>query len=184
MEKQQFLDKLKKVKLLALDCDGIMAPLHIDTGVIMDFQNAIKYHNREYQYVVEIARFNHRDGQGIDILKKNGIHVVVVTTQRSGYVDARCFKLGIPCIKTKDKLAGLNAWLKGNQPEISMDEICYMGDEISDISVLRAVGAPATVADALPETKAVSLYVTKKNGGDGAVREVCDLILEAKKIRR
>ena len=116
-------------------------------------------------------------------MKEAGIHVVFVTKQRSGYVDARCFKLGIPCVKVSDKLAGLQSWLNEKHPDISLDEVCYMGDDISDLPVLRAVGFPATVADALPEAKLVSLHITKRDGGDRAVREVCDLILEAKSLR-
>ncbi len=177
---EKLLERIQQVKVLALDCDGVMAQLHIDTGVIMDIENAMKYHDRQYQYVVEIARFNHRDGHGIALMKEAGIHVVVVTRQRSGYADARCFKLGIPCVKTEDKLAGLTAWLTENHPEITMDEVCYVGDDINDIPVLQAVGIPATVADAAPEAKEISSYITKRNGGDCAVREICDLILKAK----
>jgi|SRR3989344_1654066 len=177
---RQFLDKLKKIKVLALDCDGVMTPLHIDTGVIMDLENAMKYHDRKFQHVIEIARFNHRDGQGIDLLKEAGIHTVVVTKQRSGYVDARCLKLGIPCLKTQQKLRGLIDWLEKNHPDVDLEEVCYMGDDISDIPVLAAVGFGATVADGIEEAKKVSVYVTKKNGGDCAVREVCDMILTAK----
>ncbi len=182
MEKE-LRDKLRKIKVLALDCDGIMSPLHIDTGIVMDLENAMNYQDRKFQHVIEIARFNHRDGQGIDLMKEAGIHVVVVTKQRSGYVDARCFKLGIPCVKAKDKLEGLSSWLKDNHPEINMEEVCYMGDDISDIPVLKAVGFGATVADAAEEAKNVAVYVTQRNGGDRAVREVCDLILKARKER-
>lgn len=176
--------KLRRIKVLALDCDGVMAPLHLGMGVIMDLENAMKYQDRKFRYVVEMARFNHRDGQGIDMVKEVGIHVVVVTKQRSGYVDARCFKLGIDCVRTQDKLAGLASWLKKNHPDIKMNEVCYVGDDVSDLPILRSVGMPATVADALSEAKEVSLYVAKKNGGDGAVREVCDLILKAKGVSR
>ena len=176
--------KLLRVKLLALDCDGVMAPLSIDTGVIMDLENAMKYHDRKFQYVVEIARFNHRDGHGIDLMKKAGIHVVVVTSQRSGYIDARCFKLGVPCLRVKDKRKEFADWLNQNYPEISMQEVCYMGDDINDIPLLKAVGFGATVADAVDEAKKAAVCVTKKKGGEGAVREVCDLILEAKGVRK
>lgn len=175
--------KLGKIKVLALDCDGVMAPLYIDTGVIMDLENAMKYQDRKFQYVVEIARFNHRDGQGIDLIKEAGIRVVVVTKQRSGYIDARCFKLGIPCVKVQDKLVGLVGWLKENHPEIKMGEVCYMGDDISDIPVLKVVGFGATVADAAKEAKKASTYITRKKGGECAVREVCDLILKARGTR-
>lgn len=174
-------DKLKNIKVLALDCDGVMTPLHIDCGVIMDLENAMKYNDRKFQYVVEIARFNHRDGQGIDLVKEAGIQVVVLTKQRSGYIDARCFKLGIPYIRAQDKLRGLMDWLEHLHPDIRLEEVAYMGDDVSDIPVLRVVGFPATVADALDEAKAVSVYITKKNGGDCAVREVCDLILKARR---
>lgn len=181
--KEELADKLRKIKVLALDCDGVMAPLHIDTGVIMDIENAMKYQDRKFQYVVEISRFNHRDGQGIDLVKEVGIHVVVITKQRSGYIDARCFKLGIPCVKVQDKLVGLTGWLKENHPEIKMEEVCYIGDDVSDVSTLKAVGFGATVADAADEAKKVSLYITRRKGGDCAVREICDLILRARGVR-
>ena len=178
---KKLLNKLPNIKVLALDCDGVMAPLSLDTGVIMDFEHAAQYHDRKFQYVIEMARFNHRDGQGIDLMKEAGIHVVVVTKQRSGYVDARCFKLGIPCVKVNDKFAGLKNWLNENHPEIKMEDVCYMGDDINDIPVLKVVGFGATVADAAEEAKRVSVYITKRKGGDRAVREVCDLILKARR---
>lgn len=178
MEKS-LADKLRKIKVLALDCDGVMTPLHIDTGIIMDLENAMKYEGRKFKYVVEIARFNHRDGQGIDLMKELGIKVLVITKQRSGYIEARCFKLGIPCLKVQDKLKGLNDWLSNEHPEVGLDEVCYIGDDVSDVPVLKAVGLGVAVADAVFEAKAVSSYTTKKNGGDCAVREVCDMILRA-----
>ncbi|KKS24744.1 HAD hydrolase family protein [Candidatus Woesearchaeota archaeon] len=179
----ELMEKFKKVKILALDCDGVMAPLYIDTGVIMDVENAMKFYNREYKYVVEISRFNHRDGQGIDLMRAANIPVVVITRQRSGYIDARCFKLGIPCVKVEDKLEGLKNWLKNTHPKVSLSEVCYMGDDISDIHVLQVVGAPVTVADAISEAKAIAVHITQNKGGDGAIREVCSLILNARCLK-
>ena len=85
-------------------------------------------------------------------------------------------------MKVQDKLKGLSEWLAINHSGVGLDEVCYMGDDVSDVPILKVVGMPATVADAVSEAKRVSLYVTLKNGGDCAVREVCDMILKAKGV--
>ena len=62
-------------------------------------------------------------------------------------------------------------------PDVSPDKVCYVGDDIGDIEIMKVVGLPVAVKDAQPEAKEVALYVTEKTGGYGAVREVCDLIM-------
>lgn len=180
MTNRLLLKKLNQVKVLALDCDGVLTPLFIDTGVIMTKKMASQYIKRDFVYVFESARFSHKDGQGIDLIKKAGISVFILTTQRSGYVQARAWKLGIPLVQNKDKVAGLRAWLKENHLEVSIKQVCFVGDSIGDIEVMREVGLAVCVGDGAKEAKKVADYTTKNNGGDGAVREVCDLILEAK----
>lgn len=177
----QLLEKLKKIKVLALDCDGVLTPAYIETGVIMDFDSAKQYEGRPYESVVEVARFSHRDGQGIDLVRKPAIDlkVIIITGQRSGYVRARCHKMNVECIQTKDKVTSLNEWLGRNQG-ISMDEVCFVGDDTSDLGVMGVVGLAVCVADGIENAQKVAHYVTKKNGGEGAVREICDLIIAAK----
>jgi len=182
---RKLLEKFKKVKILALDNDGVLTPLYLDTGVIMTKGAASQYRGRDFIYVFESARYSHRDGQGIDLVRKEniGVSVVILTTQRSGYVQARAWKLGVPLIQNEDKVAGLKGWLKKNFPKASLEEVCFVGDSLSDIQVMKIVGLSVCVRDGAKEAKEVADYITKANGGDGAVREVCDLIIKAKSLK-
>ena len=105
---------------------------------------------------------------------------MILTTQRSGYVQARAWKLGIPLVQNKDKIAGLKEWLKENQPKASFKDVCFVGDSTGDIEIMKVVGLSICVGDGAKEAKRVADYVTKAKGGHGAVREVCDLIVQAK----
>ncbi len=179
---KQLLEKLKKVKILALDNDGVLTPLYLDTGIIMTKEAASQHTGRDFVYVFESARYSHKDGQGIDLVRKKniGVSVFILTTQRSGYVQARAWKLGVPLVQNKNKVAGLKEYLKENHPKIKMAEICFVGDSTGDIEIMKIVGVSVCVGDGAKEAKKAADYVTKAKGGDGAVREVCDLIILVK----
>ena len=174
------LEKLRDVKILALDCDGVLTPLYLQTGVIMTKEAASEHTGRDFVYVFESAIFSHKDGQGIDLVRKKNVEVMILTTQRSGYVQARAWKLGVPLVQNKDKVVGLKEWLKENHPKVNLKNICFVGDSTGDIEIMQLVGFSVCVGDGAKETKKVANYVTKAKGGHGAVREVCDLIIQAK----
>lgn len=178
---KKLLGKFKKVKILALDCDGVLTPLYIDTGIIMTKEAASQHIGRDFVYVFESARFSHKDGQGIDLVRKEsvGVSVMILTTQRSGYVQARAWKLGVPLVQNKNKVAGLKEWLKENHPKASLKDVCFVGDSTGDVDIMKIVGLSVCVGDGAKEAKKVADHVTKQKGGDGAVREICDMILEA-----
>ena len=178
---KKLLEKFRKVKILALDNDGVLTPLYLDTGVIMTKEAASQHTGRDFVYVFESARYSHKDGQGIDLVRKEnvGVSVFILTTQRSGYVQARAWKLGVPLVQNKDKVAGLKGWLKEN-PKVNLKDVCFVGDSAGDIEIMKIVGLSVCVGDGAAEAKKVADYVTKAKGGDGAVREVCDLIIEVK----
>ncbi len=127
----------------------------------------------------EIKRFHIRDGLGLMFLREHGIKVGWVSNRPSLATSLRAEELRIDFLEQA----------KGNKVEaverllaktgLEWGQICYMGDDVVDLGVLRRVGAAATVADAIDEAKAVSHYVTKANGGCGGVREVVELILQA-----
>lgn len=177
---QSLQRKLSKIKVLALDCDGVLTTLFIDTGVIMTKKAAQQYTGRDFEYVFESARFSHKDGQGVDLIKRQGVSVFILTTQRSGYVQARAWKLGIPIVRNQDKIVGLKTWLKEYQPKVRLSEVAFVGDSVNDIPVMQIVGFSACVGDGAPEAKKLADYVTHAVGGDGAVREVCNFLLQAK----
>jgi 3-deoxy-D-manno-octulosonate 8-phosphate phosphatase (KDO 8-P phosphatase) len=158
------LPKAKEVKLLLLDVDGILT----DGTIIYTHEGN------------EIKAFHTRDGLGIRLLQEAGVEVGLITARESEAVTRRAQDLGMKHVfqKTRNKLAVYEQLTK----ELGLQalEVGYMGDDWLDLPLLVRVGFSATVADAVPEVKEVAHYTTKRKGGRGAVREVCDLILEAK----
>ena len=167
MKGQQFLDKLKKIKILALDFDGVLTD-----GYVYFQQNGM-----------ETVRCSRKDSLGTNMLQKAGIGVVVISKETNPIVAAKCKKMGVDFfhgIDTGEQKSGvLKRYLETKR--LSLEETVYMGDDINDLECLEAVGMPITVADGHPNCKAIAGYITEQKGGEGAVREICDLILESKK---
>ena len=157
-------DKLNKIRLLILDVDGVMTDGRI---VINDLGQEMKF-------------FDVRDGHGLKLIMRYDIDVVLLTGRQSKVVEYRAKELGIREVHQKvwHKLSVYEEILR--QRGLGDDEVAFIGDDIIDIPVLRRVGFSVAVANAVDEAKEVVHYVTSKDGGRGAVREVCDLILKAK----
>jgi len=168
MEDKDLLRKLAKIKLLALDFDGVMT----DGFVYVDQDGR------------ERVRCSRRDGMGIGLLKKNEVEVCVISTEKNPVVSARCQKLKIPCEQGIESSNGKGEILRKIMEEkgFSAEEVAYVGDDINDIVPLKMAGVAMTVADGHPLIKPVCHYVAFSRGGDHAVREICDLILKAKNI--
>lgn len=156
-------ERLRKIRLLLLDVDGVMT----DGRIIYDSHGA------------ETKAFNVKDGHGIKLLQRAGVRVGIVTGRQSEVVDMRARELGIDIVYqgAKDKLVSFQEILANLN--IAEEEVAYMGDDFPDLPVLRRVGWGAAPADAMDEIKSVVHYVTSRSGGDGAVREICDLLLRA-----
>ncbi len=162
MEKK-LIEKLRKIKMLVLDVDGVMT----DGKIIMDSEGR------------ELKNFNVRDGHGLVMIQRHGIKVAILTGRTSAVVDHRARDLKITevyqgALNKKEVFAQL---LQKNG--LTADQIAYMGDDIVDIPVLKMVGFSSAVADALEIVKKTSDYVTISNGGAGAVREICEMLLVA-----
>ncbi|HET7061093.1 MAG TPA: HAD hydrolase family protein [Nitrosospira sp.] len=127
-----------------------------------------------------LKKFNTRDAHGLQLLRENGITVCVITTEESPSVQARMRKLQIeeyyPGVGNKFPLLLDLAKRWG----VSLQNIGYVGDDLSDLECLRKVGCAFCPADAVPQVKQQVHHICEQRGGHGAVREVCDLILEAK----
>ncbi len=156
------IQKIKKVRLLVLDVDGVMT----DGGIIYGDSG------REFKI------FNVRDGHGIKMLRRGGVDAALVTARRSSVVVHRASDLGIELVYQGmvDKLEALR--LITDRTGLGADELAYMGDDVIDIPVLKRVGFSVAVADAAEEVKEASDYVACRAGGRGAVREICELILK------
>lgn len=152
------------IKMLILDVDGVLT----DGSIILDNDG------NEYK------SFHVRDGHGIKMLIRAGIHVAIITGRHSKVVERRAQELGITEVfqKCRDKRTAYKKLIE--QYALEDLEVAYIGDDIVDAPIMALVGLPVAVADATEDTKAYALFVTKSRGGRGAVREVTDFILKAK----
>jgi 3-deoxy-D-manno-octulosonate 8-phosphate phosphatase (KDO 8-P phosphatase) len=159
---ENVIRRIKTVTLLILDVDGVMT----DGRIIMDDTGR------------ETKNFNVKDGHGIKMLIRYGIDVVILTGRRSHVVEFRAKDLGIAEIHQgiHDKVSIFNEILRNRT--LSRENVAFIGDDIVDIPLLKRVGFAVAVADATEEVKKSVHYVTRNVGGNGAVREVCDLILQ------
>jgi 3-deoxy-D-manno-octulosonate 8-phosphate phosphatase (KDO 8-P phosphatase) len=158
----QLKKRIQNIKLLALDVDGILT----DGRIVIDHQG------KETKY------FNVQDGYGIVFLKRNGFKVVIVSARSAEAVTARAEDLKIDKVyqDVRPKSKALAEIIK--EFNVKSDEICFMGDDLPDACLLRAVGFAVTVPNGRDEVKKMAHYVTMKKGGEGAVREVIELILK------
>lgn len=165
-EKKQegvLFEQLKNIKLLVLDVDGVLT----DAGM---------YYSATGE---ELKKFNTKDGHGIQLLQKLGIKICIITGENSEIVKRRAEKLQIELVFTgiTDKLKVLKNVLQNLS--LSLENVAYIGDDENDLECLQNVAAPFTVADASRRNKESALYITSHKGGEGAVREVCDVVAEA-----
>lgn len=154
--------RLNKVRMLMLDVDGVLT----DGRIVMNDRGE------------ELKFFDVRDGHGIKMLIRYGIDVVFVTGREAPVVEHRARDLGVMEVHQKiwNKLELLEEILKNRG--LSSDQVAFIGDDIVDIPVLKRVGFAVAVRDAQEEVKNVVHYVTKRKGGRGAVREICEMILK------
>jgi len=127
----------------------------------------------------EWKKFNTRDGMGVKLLQRGGILTAIVTQERTKLVARRAEKLAIPELHqgVMDKLLCIREMAERHG--LTMSQVAYIGDDINDLEALRAVGVSASPADGMPQVAAVVDYVCQKKGGEGAVREIVEMILEA-----
>lgn len=164
ISRRELLSTARNVKLLILDVDGVLT----DGSIVLDNNGN------------ELKTFHVRDGHGIRLLLKAGIHVALITGRFSRVVERRAKELGIRDVYQKcfDKAAAYRR-LAGKY-SLADHEIAYVGDDIVDIPVLRRCGFSVAVADSEIGVRPFVKMITRKGGGRGAVREVCNLLLQAK----
>ncbi len=161
---EKLFKKLNLVKMFLTDVDGVLT----DGKIIIDNNgNEMKF-------------FDVKDGHGIKMLHRYGIKVGLITGRESDVVIHRAKELGIEIIfqKVRRKLEIVDKIL--SEYHLTYSEIAYCGDDIVDIPVLKRAGVAFTVNNAVDECKNIADYITAKDGGCGAVREITDLILKAK----
>ncbi|MEW6429400.1 MAG: HAD hydrolase family protein [Thermodesulfobacteriota bacterium] len=158
------LERAAAVELVLFDVDGVLT------------DGSLIYHDDG----LEIKTFNSRDGFGISLLHRAGIQTGIITARTSGAVERRARNLGIAHLHQgqRNKLDAYRQILA--QTGLADAAVAYVGDDWLDLPLLSRVGFAVAVADAAPEVRAVAHYTTRAAGGRGAVREVCELIIDAR----
>lgn len=161
--KEALKEKIAGIRLMIFDVDGVLT----DGKIVYDDRG------------VESKMFDVRDGHGIKLLMRGGVECAIITARQSRVVEHRAANLGIELVfqGAKDKLKAFDEIL--DRLKLAPDQAAYMGDDIIDLPVMKRTGFSATVPDAVEDVRERADYVTTRPGGDGAAREVCELVLKA-----
>ena len=159
--------RLSQIRLFATDVDGVLT----DAGM---------YYAESGD---EWKKFNTRDGMGIKLLQRAGIITAIVTQERTKLVARRAEKLAIPELHqgVMDKLTVIREM--AGRHGLSLSQVAYIGDDVNDLEALRAVGFSAAPADGMPIVCDAVHYVCRNKGGEGAVREIAEMLLSAREDR-
>jgi 3-deoxy-D-manno-octulosonate 8-phosphate phosphatase (KDO 8-P phosphatase) len=158
----------KRVKLVALDVDGVFTDGGLYIGLVANHQ-------------LEFKRFHVLDGLGVKLLRTVGLPVVLLSGRESEASEARAKEMEVDellQVAPQEKLATLLEVLQ--RRGLALKDCAYVGDDLADLPVMRAVGLPIAPANAMAEVKAAARYVTSLPGGQGAVREVAERLLKAR----
>lgn len=157
-------EALKKIKAVVMDLDGVLT----DGRIIVDANG------------VETKNFDVQDGFGIVFLKKCGIKTAIISARESGVGGHRAndLKIDKSYIGVYPKTSAYESMLQ--EFGVTDEEVCFIGDDVADLKIMKRCGMPVAVANAVFEVKQAARYVTVKKGGRGAVREAIELILKAK----
>ncbi len=158
---------LREIRLMVFDFDGVFT----DNRVLVGEDGS------EYVFC------NRADGLGLANLRQNGIDCIVLSTETNPVVARRCEKLKLECFQgCADKGKVLEGILR--RKKIDSARVGYVGNDINDLDCMKNVGVAICVADAAPEIRALAHWITSRRGGEGAVREICDLVIRAGKARK
>jgi len=155
-------ERASRVKLLLMDCDGVLTD-----GSLMLLKGGD-----------EQKSFNVRDGHGLVLFHRAGLRSGIISGRTARVVEWRTKDLGIEFVRqgSHNKISDFDSLLA--EAGVSADETAFVGDDVTDIPLLRRAGLAVAVADAVDEAKHYAHYVTRRPGGRGAVREVIELILK------
>ena len=161
----QLEERCQPIELILSDVDGVLT----DGRLIYDNQG------------IETKRFHVRDGQGIRLWQKAGYRFGLVTLRSSQIVRNRAAELELDIVRqgTRDKITTIREILE--EARLEPRQVCYIGDDLPDVPVLRMVGLGVAVADACAEAREAAHHITTALGGAGAVRETIETLLKAQR---
>ena len=161
---QEVRKRIKKIKLIATDVDGVLT----DGGMYYSSKGDV------------LKKFHARDGMAVSILKKNTIPTVIITKEKNQIVKKWSSKMNIDKlfdgVKNKEEIVSKLCKSYG----LSENNIAYIGDDVNDLEILKKTGFAATPKDGNLEVKKIVDYICKNRGGEGVLREICDLIISIK----
>jgi 3-deoxy-D-manno-octulosonate 8-phosphate phosphatase (KDO 8-P phosphatase) len=157
-------ERARRIRLVIMDVDGVLT----DGGM---------YYGEQGE---ELKKFNTRDGQGIALIHKAGLETAIISQEKTPIITRRGAKLRVGEVRVgvHDKLGAVREMLGSRN--LTLDEVAYIGDDLNDYELLREVGLAVVVQDATRKPRSVAHYITHAKGGEGAVRELCELILECR----
>ncbi len=160
---EKILEKARQVKLLLLDVDGVLT----DGRIIYDSRG------RDMKF------FDVHDGMGVYLLKKAGISTVLITAKGSRAIKPRAADMQVAEVYAdiSPKSSALEKITRKHK--VKLEEICFVGDDLVDLCLMKRVGFSIAVANAVPEIKNLADHITSRLGGRGAVREVAELLLKS-----
>ena len=157
-------ERCQSIDLILSDVDGVL------TDGLLFFDNE----------GIETKAFHVRDGMGIALWQKAGFRFGFLTSRNSHIVQVRAAELGVDIVRQGFKYKLPVAQEIAQSLNLNLDQICFIGDDFSDLAVIRAVGLGVAVANAVEEVKKSADHITKLSGGQGAVRELVETILKSK----
>lgn len=163
LDKQAYLEKAAAIKLAVFDVDGVLTNGNLILGES----------GNEYKC------FHVRDGHGLVMLLETGCQVAVITARSSNIVAERMAQLGIQYVYQGEKDKGARLLSLIDELSLDRNEVAYVGDDVIDLPAMTRVGLAIAVNDAHPFVQEHAHWVTSKPGGHGAVREVCEAIMQA-----
>lgn len=163
IDTEALVQKARQIRLLALDVDGVLTDGRLYMGA-----------NGE-----ELKAFNTLDGHGIKLLQQSGVKVGIITGRTSPLVARRAAELGIELLLQDrlDKLTALNEMLQ--EAQLDLTQVAFMGDDVPDLAPMCRVGLALTVPNAHPVVRQRAHWQSTRKGGEGAVREACDWLMQA-----
>lgn len=160
----ELCDLFKPIEMLVLDVDGVLT----DGGAYYDADGTA------------MLRFSIVDGLGLVLLRRAGIKIAIITTSNNPIIAKRAERLGIHYLR-------MGAYSKSEalppvmaEAGVDPEKVAYVSDDVNDVGALKQIGVPIAVSNAQRQVKAIARYTTHASGGSGAVREVCNLIIDAK----
>jgi len=157
----KIITKCKKINILLTDVDGVLT----DGGMYYSSKGDV------------MKKFHARDGMGVTLLRKKGIPTIIVTKEKTDMVRKWANKMKVvelfDGIENKEKIVDVIC----KKYKVSIDQIGYIGDDVNDIELLKKVGFSATPKNGIIKVQKIVDYICKKNGGEGAFREIADLLI-------